>query len=277
MSYGFESYGLDAYGSNAAASVGPLTFLGAVAISTNIVQVTLSKPPQALSSQLAGDALNPATWSVIRNDTGVGFTVVEITPTTSDQVWNVRVLEPLASSNVAHTIAASGLLAADGGLSGSPTSAEFQGMLSTKTATPDALAADRDFSIVDLANPQASLSSGATGGVYTIGQDGDYDLDGGTDFVRKLILRRLMTVRGGYRFLPNFGLGIQVKQPLPAADVISFQKEIETQVKLEPEVDKVRVLVTQDRNALTVLVQANLRATGQNITVPLEVPFTVEL
>ena len=111
--------------------------------------------------------------------------------------------------------------------------------------------------------------------MYKVSNDGDYQLHGGTDFVRKMIFRRLMTAKGGFRFLPDFGVGLRVKEPLPIGNLISLQKEIEDQVKLEPEVDKVRATVTQDQNHLTVTVFARLKQTGQQLSLPLSIPFGV--
>lgn len=272
MSYGSEEYGIDAYGSNAAANAVPLSISEASPVSTHSIRVNLAAEPQHISAQLEGDALNPRTWKVVRMDTGVGFTVLSIEPTCARLCWDIRVLEALASSNIQHEISSETLLDKNQNLISAPTSATFYGLLDASLATHERTAANQGFAIRDLSNPQASLPSGSTGGVYTVA-NGDYKLHGGTDFVRKLILRRLMTIRGGFRFLPGFGVGLQVKQPVPAGDLISLQKEIEDQVKLEPEVDKVRVSITQDENNLTIVVQARIKLTGQQISVPLVTSF----
>lgn len=274
MSYGLEQYGLDSYGSNAAALLGGFGIINAIPVSTHVIRVNLSQDPQAISSQLPGDVLNPLTWKVVRTDTGVGFTVLEITPTPDNTEWDIRVLEPLASSNIVHQIATETLLDKNQNpLANPPAIADFTGVLDASLSTPARKAANQKFAIRDLNNPQASLPSGSTGGVYTISKDGDYQLHGGTDFVRKLIFRRLMTTRGAFRFLPGFGVGLKVKEPVPTGDLITLQKQISEQVKLEPEVDRVRVSVAQNENQLTVVVQARLKLTGQQISVPFITPF----
>lgn len=274
MGYGNEQYGIDAYGSNAALAglLGTFNIVSALPIATNIVRVTLSREPQGISEQLIGDALNFRTWKIVRLDTNVGFTVLSSTPV-DVVVYDIRVLESLGSSNIVHRVSAPTLLDINGDPIGEPDNAEFLGILSTSQTTPDRKAASRKFAVRDLANPQGALPSGGTGGVYTIAKDGDYQLHEGTDFAIKQIFRRLMTVRGSYRFLPNFGVGLRVKEPLPAGDLISLQKEIEDQVKLETDVDKVRVALKQNKNQLTVVVQARLKATGQKISVPLPIPL----
>ncbi len=273
MSYGQEQYGVDSYGSNDAV-LPQLAITAASPVSTNVVRVTLSREPQTTVASAAGDVLNTRTWKLVRLDSNVGFTIIQIS-SISETVWDVRVLEALGSSNITHQISADTLLDTVGGLITVPSAFNFAGLLDASVSTPDRLVANRQYSIRDLDNPQAALASGSSGGVYKVSNDGDYQLHGGTDFVRKMIFRRLMTAKGGFRFLPDFGVGLRVKEPLPIGNLISLQKEIEDQVKLEPEVDKVRATVTQDQNHLTVTVFARLKQTGQQLSLPLSIPFGV--
>ncbi len=270
MSYGTSGYGTSAYG-----GVTPnLSIVNAVAISTNVIRVTFTKEPQNILRSLAGDVLNPGEWSITRGDTGQGFNILEITKF-SNLIWDVRVLEPLASSNIVHTIAAPGLLDTGGSLIDNPRSATFPGVLDASKATPERRTAFRNQAIRDLDNPPAPAGTNNSGGSLIIGTDGDYQLQDGPGLVRKLIFRRLTTQRGGFWHLPNYGVGLRVKEPVPGSELIKLQAEIERQVRLEPEVDKVSVRITQSGNALTVLVLAKLRPTGQQVSFPLEVPFGV--
>ncbi len=278
MTYGIEQYGIDPYGGLSAADLAAsIAIVSATPISTHVVRVLLSKTPQLISAQLPGDALNPRTWKIVRTDTGVGFTILSISVPNTSKTVDVRVLEALGSSNIEHLISADTLLDSAGNPVTPPSALPFFGLLSAALASHDRRVADSKFAIRDLNNPQGALPSGSTGGVYSISSAGDYQLHDGTDFVRKLIFRRLMTSKGGFRFLPGFGVGLRVKEPVPAGDLISLQKEIEDQVKLEPEVDKVRVSVAQDQNSLTVVVLARLKTTGQQISLPIAVPFGVNL
>jgi hypothetical protein len=276
MSYGIEQYGIDPYGSLEASLLGGFNLVRARPVSTNVVRVTFSQEPQNISAQLPGDVLNPREWKLVRLDTGVGFTILSISATPAKLEWDVRVLEALASSNISHRISALTLLDTFGDPIAQD-SADFFGILDASLSTPDRQVANQRYAIRDLNNPQASLASGSTGGVYAVGKNGDYQLHDGTDFVRKLILRRLMTTKGAFRFLPDFGVGLRVKEPLPTGDLISLQNQISDQVKQEPEVEKVRVSVSQDQNKLTVVVLAVLKLTGQQISIPLSTPFGVTL
>ena len=57
---------------------------------------------------------------------------------------------------------------------------------------------------------------GAIGGSLRIGADGDYVADEGTELMKKLILRRLLTPKGAFFHLPDYGYGLAVKEPTPA-------------------------------------------------------------
>ena len=270
MSYGIVPYGKQAYGG----IVADLSLVRAKPASTNVLRVTLTKEPQRQGAQYVGDVLNPRTWQITRDDTGVGFTVLSVSLFDDPLVWDIRILEAFASANIQHTVSAPSLLDNEGSPIDAPRSATFNGITASAKSSDNRQAASRRYAIRDFNNPQPATSIGSEGGVYVIA-NGDYQLHEGTDFVRKQIFRRLMTSKGGFTFLPNFGVGLRVKEPVPAGDLITLQKEITDQVKLEPEVEAVRVVVTQAKNQLTVQVLARLKSTGQQISVPVEVPFSV--
>jgi hypothetical protein len=157
-----------------------------------------------------------------------------------------------------------------------PRNTTFLGSLQKTKSSIDELTARRKFSIRDIDNPAAPKGSNP-GGVFTVSSDGDYLLHEGSDFIRKLIFRRLMTTKGGFYHLPNYGVGLRVKEPLPAGDLISLQKEIKDQIEQEPEITQSRVIVTQSAGALTLVIRARLEPTGQQISFPLNIPFAVNL
>lgn len=111
-------------------------------------------------------------------------------------------------------------------------------------------------------------------GTLTIDSGGDYASESGPAFVRKLILRRLTTKPGEFFHLPNYGLGLREKEPLPVNNLRALAKAIEQQVALEPEVSAVKANLSYAANAaiLYVKVQAQLRQTGQQLVVPMAVP-----
>lgn len=269
MSYGISAYGTSSYGCV------PLTLevANAFAVSTHTIRVTLTKEPQNKLELLAGDVLNPRTWQVTRLDTGVGFTVIGIEPHDDPLVWDVTVLEPLASVNVQHRIISTTLLDTGGSPIDPPRFFDFPGIIAAADFTNDRRLAQRQYNLRDYKNPMFPVGSDGAGGNLIIDSSGDYVLHEGPEFVRKLIYRRLMTVKGGFWHLPNYGVGLRVKEPLPTGDLITLQREISDQIRREPEVESTQVLVSQNQNSLIIRVQARLKATGQNLDFPIVMPF----
>jgi phage baseplate assembly protein W len=106
---------------------------------------------------------------------------------------------------------------------------------------------------------------------------GDYSLVSGADLVKKLILRRLVTQRGGFSHLPNYGTGvIAIKEPLNSAGLARAKQEIERQVLLEPEVKEVSVSLSLDNanGILTIIVKGRLKPTGESFSASFKLPST---
>lgn len=270
MSYGLTPYGTTPYGS----VVADLFIVSAFAVSDRVVRVQLSKPPQFDLKTKAGDVTNPRTWLITRADTGIAFTVLRIepAPVETPETWDITVLEKFGSKNVTHVVSSSTLLDAGGSLIDEPDQYNFPGALNSDIATVEAQAGKRRATVKDLENPQFDRGA-RTGGTLKIKANGDYQLHSGTEMVKKLILRRILSRPGSFWHLPNYGLGIRVKEPLPSGDLVSLQRAIVDECKKEPEVSDVVAKVSQDRNALTLVIYARLKATGQSITLPVDVPF----
>lgn len=272
MSYGIAPYGISPYG-----CVTPdLSITSAVVVSTHVVRVTLTKDAQDILRSLAGDVRNPKTWKITRSDTSQSFTVLHISKV-SQLVWDIRVLEKFAARYVTHSVSSATLLDAGGSLIDLPRTAQFVGIISAAASTPERVLAGRRHGIRDLNNPPGPSGSNTVGGTLLIGSDGDYQLHDGADFVRKLIFRRLTTMPGAFWHLPNYGVGLAAKQPLPGGGLLKLKSEVERQLKLEPEISKVSATIRQSGNGLNILIRAQLHPSGQQVSFPLEVPFGVSL
>lgn len=105
----------------------------------------------------------------------------------------------------------------------------------------------------DFANPQtvaearAQLSDVASAlalGTFGIGDDGDYATDEGRPSLKKRVLRRLMTIKGAFAHLPNYGVGVPAEaKRLGISAVISrLAGDAESQILEEPDVAKCRVI-----------------------------------
>jgi hypothetical protein len=270
--WGYSPYGISPYGS-AAVGVG-VSIASANAISTNEVDVTVNGVAQDNSPYLDGDALNPVTWNVRRLDTGDLLTPVSVTQV-GTSTYRVLCLEHFGPVTAEHRISSTTLNDASGNLLHAPYFADFQGLLAAAEASNAAKLAQRGSSSTDLANPQA-VSSTAMGGTLIINAAGDYANVTGTELVKKLILRRLMTTPGDFFHLPDYGVGLGVKEPLPTSQLAQLKARIEQQVMLEREVEAASAAISVGPgNLTTIRVQAKLRSTGQTVQLSVTQPSGV--
>lgn len=273
MSWGTGSWGTGTWGGVSVFTTN-LFVSNAFALTTNTVRVVFSVPPDVSSNTAVGSATNPASWSVTRLDSGFSFTVTlveqvaipeesEVVPTSIDPTttFDVHVLEPLGSLAITHQIAALGILReSDGAAMVPPTTFDFLGLGFTQTERPNAVV-QRQIVAVDVANPPFPPTGFSIGGTLQINAFGDYEAVRGAELVRKLIIRRLTTPRGGFVHLPDYGIGFAVKEKIPSSDLIRLRAILEQQVLLEPEVEACSVIPTLQRsnNILQLQIQARLR------------------
>ena len=246
---------------------GPLSVVSALAITTRTVRVTLTSTPLAASATVPGDALNPATWTVTRLDTGFMFTVASV-----DQVdaitFDIFLVQALGPASTQHQVSSTTLKKPTGALISSPYSALFNGLVASQP-TSVAIVRQRD-----LANPPAPPGLNSIGGTLVMDASGDYKLVSGAALLKKLILRRLTTRPGEFAHLPNYGLGFAVKEPLRDSDLIALRGDVEAQVLLEPDVATANVLLSFN-NAEGIVVcriRATMRSTGETVDTSMELP-----
>lgn len=266
--WGFDDYGLLPYG-DAAASIGA-SISSARAISTRQVTVTVNGLVQDNSFFLPGDALNPATWTVQRLDTSEFLHVVGVEQTGTYE-YTLLCLEEFGEVSVTHRVATATLLDTSGALINTPRQADFAGILDKAKSSTAEVLGQRRVASRDFANAQVPMAAYEAGTLQVDGS-GDYVLESGPSLVRKLILRRLMSAPGDFFHLPTYGLGLRVKEPVPAADLGRLKASIEAQVAREPEVETARATLTLDAGTgvLSVSVRAQLRKSGEQVDVGFE-------
>lgn len=252
-SWGTSTWGSTSWGGGATS----ISIASARAITAQRVLVTLSDLPLAVSAVSSADALNPATWVVTHTATGNVLTVSAATARSTTEYY-VDVVEALVgpAHARAYTVGSTTLRSSGGALISAPTSAAFEGFLSTVSQ------GERTTGVVDLANPPlpGPLS---TGGTLIITTGGDYATESGDALLEKLILRRLTTPRGGFPHLPDYGAGIALKAPVNAGSLRLVQADLQRQLALEPEVAEARVaLDITAQGVLTVGVRVRTRAGG---------------
>jgi hypothetical protein len=136
----------------------------------------------------------------------------------------------------------------------------------------------------DFANPQTlrgSLASGVSTpdapllGTFRVDAQGDYAFDEGTEGLRKRILRRLVTMRGGFAHLPNYGVGVPAlgKRLAVAATLASVAADAEAQILSEPDVAEASVRPFVDPQAPSIVrLQIRVR-TKEGKPSAFDVPF----
>jgi len=90
----------------------------------------------------------------------------------------------------------------------------------------------------------------------------------------KLVKRRLISNTGDFFHLPNYGLGLRIKEPIPNVDLRKLAVQIEQQVNLEPEVAESRASLSYAAGTGTLLInlKVRLKATGDVIQTDMTIP-----
>jgi len=116
----------------------------------------------------------------------------------------------------------------------------------------------------DFANPQTLGGAVASGlampdaallGTFRIDATGDYAFDEGTETIRKRVIRRLVTAKGGFAHLPTYGVGITAlgKRLAVAATLAAVAADAEAQILNEPDVAEVSVRPVVDATAPSIV------------------------
>lgn len=262
MGFGDSPYGVTPFGTFSPASTFALA--AAWATTTHGVRVTLTAEPRHADQFAVGDALNPRSWSVENLTTGDNLTVASVAM--PDGVTaDLSLLDPLGDDLETLSVQAVGLLDAGGSPIGSPTSAQFLGLVETVDPVDSARF---DFRDRDLANPITQISRGfGIGGVLVISDDGDFETEAGGKLLRKLVLRRMNTRRAAFRHLPDYGCATPEKEPIATGgDLVSYLREVERQARQEPDAIDAKARGSIDRNGVLIVQLAVTMMGGATIS-----------
>lgn len=265
--WGTSPWGLGPWG----LGFGPLTITTAYAAGDRFVRVILSAPPLEDASTVVGSVYNPDTWQITTPSTGRVFTVLSVAKTGTN-TYDILTLEEFDTHYVQMAVGTSTLKTAAGVPVGSLLTFGFAGVRLEATSTPQRKTTTRGFAERDIANPPTPNSP--VGGTLEITSAGDYKPVEGPQLLRKLIIRRLVSMRGDFFHLPEYGIGLREKEPLPVNDLVKLKKQIEQQIKLEPDVEGANIALSYDyaASALIVQMQVRMKQTGQRIDVALPIP-----
>lgn len=155
--------------------------------------------------------------------------------------FDVHVDRALVTGMV-YRVIASGVRSQFDGLLGAPVSAEFAGIAPRPSVNPPR----QPFGLRDVRNDIAT-------GAWPVDDSGDLGNEDGLASLRKRIFRRLTTGKGAFAFLPNYGVGLKLKELASVAELPALQADVIQQVGREPEVAQVTANVSiQPLGVLTV-------------------------
>ena len=245
---------------------GPISVQRAVCMAGQVVRVAFNVEPLNKSAAGLQDALNPAnyTFGVVTGQakTPVPTAVLALVlgPARglgpSDVGIDIGVDQPLAAA-VVYKVTVSGIISAQGGSLGSPTSANFNGIIvPTLAVLPKKKPIWYDL-----------LGRIVTGALVV---DNSGDLAVGTDKIenlKKRVTRRLLTTPNAYAFLKNYGAGVALMETASYAEIARVRKTAILQIQLEPEVAKASVKITTGgtvNGVVTISWSASLK-TGETV------------
>jgi hypothetical protein len=262
--YGYQAWGTSQWGG---LSVGVIDFVRAFAAGDRIVLVELNYEPQHLGAQYPGDALNPASWTVVgpvRNAegvvTGTSDRVVASVEYVNPTTYRLITLFALGPATDTLTVSTVDLRNPVGAVQ-PDASISFDGC----AQAPQLVA--QPGTTGDLRNIQPQVLDNQVSGTLQVGSDGDYQLGTVEETVRKLIIRRLTIPKGGFTWLPDYGLDLPVKGLISPGQLPVIRDTIKNAVLREPEVVDCGVRVSlQGDGIVMVQIQARLRS-GTSVNV----------
>lgn len=296
--WGSGGWGSGAWGG---ATAGTLSFVVAAAWRENVVRLEFSVPVYFSTILDAPDASIPSKYAVTPVDGVIGangeaprplLVVATALPGPADGVErsdrgrfvDLVLDRPMTPFPAAYDVAISQIFSTD--LSQAIVS-DSRRLLATFRQI-DSLLVQSPVPSRDIANSQTLL--GAQGslpnpnnplnlGTIVADDTGDYAFDSGIENLKKRIIRRLVTVPGGFAHMPDYGVGIPLygkRLALPSV-LNELSAKAEAQIGLEPDVAKVRVRPLVDPNMpgivrFQVLVRTK---TSQSSTVRFDVPFSI--
>lgn len=110
------------------------------------------------------------------------------------------------------------------------------------------------------------------GGLFVLTAGGDLDAHAGEVALKKRILRRLTTARGGFAHMPDYGLGLVAKELRLNGTAAQLAAEAEAQISREEGVAAVRVDVDDQTPGLLVLSVAVQTRDGLSVDLSIGVP-----
>lgn len=228
--FGFEAYG-DPFGLG-----GPLHVVRARALAGQVVRVTFDEEPLHRSQAAEDDGLNPANYlltivsgsgtapvAVGVDDALVTGPAIAVQGSSDERALDVHVDRPM-SFELIYRVTARNIKSKIGGPLGFPYAADFRGTVVQRIVQPPNPFRGR----VDFA------SDPITGG-YFVDDSGDVASESDVAGYKKRVFRRLLTPKGAFTVLPDYGLGLELKKPMSQPRLSAYKLDMVQQIKQEPE------------------------------------------
>ena len=258
MTFGTSPYGTSSYGGGTVLSV-----LSCRATSTHTVLVELAAPPLAESAIGDGDALNPASWFVRLADLSFTFTVMAVRKVSLTE-FELRTLEPLRNWLTVHEAGAPLLMRMSGGLRiTAPRSATFRGVV---------VEGDRAVNPLHRYDFANNPTGGSTvGGTLKVNSGGTYARDSGTSLVRKMVIRRILTMPGSFFSIPpeDFGADLRIGGLFNPSSLPQLKASLERELLKEPDTTEATVSLVYQQGVITITARVKS-------VLGVQVPVTVE-
>ncbi len=251
--FGTSAWGTSPWGTGIAAAAFALDHVRV--IDANTVRATFTDVPQQLHDRIVSDALNPFNYAlaVVTGPNGTWAPTVakvyqvDADPLSVDLRLDRTLPGTMRSQQTSLRVTVVNVLSAAGAPMIGAAYKDFYALNQVVNETTRRL--ERSVGR-DLSNPFTPNSP--AGGTFRIGASGDYKFDTGLALVKKLIYRRLLTPKGAFFHMPEYGMGLKPKSVAYPYMLTSARAEMKRQILQEPEVQDCSVKVTQNAHQMVI-------------------------
>jgi hypothetical protein len=260
------AYGIDAFGTAAfgiALATGSFEIEDIFAVSERAIRMTLTYQAGDFSATKGGSVFNPTMYTVTDLTTGVSQVVlgVAMVEDSAMRQFDIVTLQKHSPYPGMMRIAVGSILDDTGRTLGGVRTRDVEGCTTL---------AGRYGVRQEPADIRNSPVNGTTlDSILSVTPGGDLDTETGSELLKKMILRRLVTSPGEFTHLRNkaFGVGLRVKEIMRVSDLIALRVLVEREVLQEPDVDTVNATVTEDgEGVVAIKVQARRRNSRDLLT-----------
>lgn len=273
--YGWTIYspeGIRFFVSGGGGILSPFELVGAAQFALNSIDLGFSLEPAARNDGAPGDALTVSAYTLTAVDPASAV-VPRI-------IWAERVgpgvirlyTDAVLDADAEYMVTVTGVVSAEGAYTLLPGSTEATLHTFARGTPPPAQPIAGEVR-TDLRN---APGEGALTGALEYDETGDLANESGTAYLRKRILRRLTTARGGFFHLPDYGVGLtkQLKRLITEDLVRRMRSRIAAQVRAEPGVIEAKVSI---RRRATSILDVSIQVRDDSGALLPEIRATVDL